>query len=1196
MITNKDLQIANISYTNKDFAQTYPELVEWAIALTNKWDPSHSDESDPGVVFLKLAAFIADKINYNIDKNALENFMLSATQATSMRRLTEMMGYNMRYYRSATTSVSFNYKNGNTAIDEILNNGGTVYLKAFGTEFKTEDNIVYTLLEDITVTKDLPLSTNKLAMQGSLKPLTVLETSNNSATQTGNRLIHLYNLDDNNRVYFPEDMVAENGIFIDRKVYDSLTNDDAWHRVDSLNDQEPGSKVFKFGFDSDKQLPYIEFPDDISDLIGEGLQIDYIVSDGLAGYVANGKLTALSKYEVTDSDGHSIPVQSFDSDTYSIYNADAVGAADPETLTEAYNNYKKIAGTFNTLVSCRDYSNAIYNLIDVGNSHLVSNVQVGDIRTDINKSHPIITRNETGLDLLKTFFDADTNPYQLLVHGTKAVNADINSVLRYNQTFQPTGQSECDLVEAALEYNKSICHQLVPVGSTDIAYIKNKYPLKVNIATTYKVNTDEQLSIISNIRKALYENFNAHEVDFGEELPYDRLVSVMENADSRIKNIILDDPVVHSEIVMGDGKVVSYDPATLNNVGRDLVIGNILAGRLPYYTIDESFNYTFNQEDIETYDKVVALKGEFTWSNPGTLYPLEANQVVQILEDSYVPKNTYVYNCYYYYSAADDVEADMTHALTEDEKLYIYYTDSSDVEQYLLYEEGDIIRPNFELKANKRGNKNIPADKFKVSNPDAEDIPMNALDVKETIEIVIKNEVTLDNKNQACFWYVKPRVQDDGEGNYSLDTLGTLYFDADGNYILEAGEFFIYPSDDMVSLAVVSEGTKLHYISNGRLTRTNTDTQIDINDLQSSISSNDVGTFEKSFAWEYKNFSTDPLTIGETLLTTAVEGESVQIVNRTAVVNSSWSAVGAGEVIKIDGDDVTLSPLSNALVRTLLLINISATNPIEIDPSTETLEVYCFNANDADTLRKITLQTHTQINPSINTYNECFLGVTTLQEEAGQILSVYEYPYSVMTYNLSNTDPAGSTIKDIILKNNLIPNANGEYIISESLLAGAADAVELGFDNTGYKVFTFAVGKNDDRSKITLKSEVHDTVSGETVNITDVKRYDGSGALYVSVPLKANINSCLLGANDQPWLDISTIIDKATAYIGSGDSQVQSFDMFASLNKSRLISSYDPIGPMGFFDKNNLYNRWVLSEIDFDKGQSEFNIVGSSKK
>ena len=67
------------SYTNKDFRSIWPELLELVNDLTDKWDPNNSNEADPGVALLKLKAFVADKLNYNIDKNTLENFPSSVT-------------------------------------------------------------------------------------------------------------------------------------------------------------------------------------------------------------------------------------------------------------------------------------------------------------------------------------------------------------------------------------------------------------------------------------------------------------------------------------------------------------------------------------------------------------------------------------------------------------------------------------------------------------------------------------------------------------------------------------------------------------------------------------------------------------------------------------------------------------------------------------------------------------------------------------------------------------------------------------------------------------------------------------------------------------------------------------------------------------------------------------------------------------
>ena len=105
MITNNDLAAVKLSPTKKDFYQVWNELLDTATKLSERWDPTSTNESDPGIVLLKVLTAVADMLNYNIDKNILEAFMPSAAQEESMRKLCEMMGYNIKYYQSATTKV-----------------------------------------------------------------------------------------------------------------------------------------------------------------------------------------------------------------------------------------------------------------------------------------------------------------------------------------------------------------------------------------------------------------------------------------------------------------------------------------------------------------------------------------------------------------------------------------------------------------------------------------------------------------------------------------------------------------------------------------------------------------------------------------------------------------------------------------------------------------------------------------------------------------------------------------------------------------------------------------------------------------------------------------------------------------------------------------------------------------------------------
>ena len=92
MITEKEIESIQLSATKKDFYQIWNELLETAGKLSERWDPTSTNESDPGIVLLKVLTAIADKLNYNIDKNILEAFMPSAAQEESMRKLCSMLG------------------------------------------------------------------------------------------------------------------------------------------------------------------------------------------------------------------------------------------------------------------------------------------------------------------------------------------------------------------------------------------------------------------------------------------------------------------------------------------------------------------------------------------------------------------------------------------------------------------------------------------------------------------------------------------------------------------------------------------------------------------------------------------------------------------------------------------------------------------------------------------------------------------------------------------------------------------------------------------------------------------------------------------------------------------------------------------------------------------------------------------------
>lgn len=650
MITTKELNEVSLSPTKKDYYQIWNELLELASKISTRWSPDSTNESDPGIVLLKSLVAIADKLNYNIDKNTLEAFMPSATQQESMRKLTEMMGYTMKYYRAANCKVSISYKDDN---DVSLSTLGTIYFPKFINIKNEEEDVNYVTVEDFTLQESEPVRQVN-ALEGELVEC---------ETDTDN-IISMTHLDDNNRYLLPETNVAENGIFICNIVDHSegmSRESNYWKPVDNLNTQLPGSLVFKFGFDSNENLPYIQFPDDISQLIKDGLRIKYIRTNGLMGNVS---ARTLCKMEVPALWGTATDenIKNLTADNFNVINnSAATNGADPETLTEAYNGFKKTIGTFDTLVTCRDYMNKIYQMTasDTDLTPLVSNAIVSDIRDDINRSITLCSFNDYGIcysdrslpkSIEKTVEDINGNPvtikatedmiehFDLILYPFNTIYG-INSKDEYVNSFKINFENK-NKIQYDLKNSKTISHNIVTPGGDDIACIKNYLKLKAKITTVKKVTAAEELELLTKVYSAIYENFNCHKIDFGEEIPYETILEVIENADPRIKDVNLDEPLLYTNIMKVDNTEYSLVSAGTNKVEdwasmyNKLVLRNVLAGRIAAFNYDTDFATNYAETPYTAFscpEKVSKLVSHFDASNIDSAdgYKLQDNEVIQ---------------------------------------------------------------------------------------------------------------------------------------------------------------------------------------------------------------------------------------------------------------------------------------------------------------------------------------------------------------------------------------------------------------------------------------------------------------------------------------------------------------------------------------------------------------------------------------
>ena len=593
-----DNLLTNMSYTNKSFQDVYEEMLDLAEKISYRWNPKESNESDPGVVLLKLCAILADKLNYNIDKNVLECFPVSVTQESNARELFAQLGYFMPWYRGASGEIQISWKGEDT---------GYIYsLPRFSMVSNDDNSIVYTLISDVALSSDGSIA-NCDAIQGVIQDFMV----------NGDTIITTQNLDSKNRLYFGNYNIAENGIFISN----SLFGYDDWRRVDNLNIESYGSPVFKFGVSSENGVCYLEFPEDAYNIFGDGITIKYISTDGQDGNVSSKIITKFfndpSVYYTDDNnDEQSLLLTT--ADVYVTNNNSIRNGSNPEKIEEAYKNYQKTIGTFNTLITLRDYNNAVRSA-KINDINIVSNGFVTDRTNDIQCSYKIVTDVQ---DIRKTVYaveEQDDSPHidafdlKMYLLENIQTSGDIiqssnkisNSANTYNTTFNMVDNTELaesykvDLLKESLAETKCVQHDFQPLLSDKLCMLKNKYPVECKIIPQYKLTSVQANSVKANIIKELYNSFNSRKISFGDSISYDELYKVILNSDERIKSVMLGDITYTTYAVYYDSSENEYKEIEINS------LDNFIAGYLN--PTNNKFYYDYNKNTQEYLNEITIV-------------------------------------------------------------------------------------------------------------------------------------------------------------------------------------------------------------------------------------------------------------------------------------------------------------------------------------------------------------------------------------------------------------------------------------------------------------------------------------------------------------------------------------------------------------------------------------------------------------
>lgn len=1242
-ITERELQISNKSYTNKDFEAVYTELLTYAEKLSKRFSPVNSNESDPFVVLLKLVAFVTDKVNYNVDKNILEAFMVSCTQEKSMRELCDMLGYHMHYYEAATTEVIFKYKFTGAEGDSDIK------IPKFST-VTDGNNIQYVTIQDAYIKNSTGVSESTPVIQGKRKTFTVL----------GSDKILLENIN-NNKLYFPELYVAQNGTFVSDK------SGETWQIVDNLNIQQYGSKVYKFGFDTMINQPYLEFPDWISEIIGSGLSIDYIVTEGVSGNVGVKELTDVVRLNKPADD------KIKDSDIIVVNSSAATNGKNIETIDEAYEGFKKTIGTFETLVTCRDYANYIYKNM----SKQVSNIQVADRRSDINYALNVVEYDDYGPTVKSESAIRGINANELCLYPLKPLTNNTYTGLKYvdnsgKEVFVTGGYddayrplSNITPIKNRLEDSKTISHDYKELKNDDLYFIKDNYELSVVISTAYKVNVLEQLDIKYNIKNALIREFNSRTLDWGEEIPFDKLVEVMMNADNRITNISLMQPDHSLEFVTADGssykKGISYKEGVkdYNFWINYIITKNILEGKVSLYDFDDEFSYAYTEKDGEFIPDIISFtsKCKLDPINAGSPLTLKNNEVVQFIAPRLITGNgiypmNVLYNLYLKDGSAV-IEKSADYKLQEGDYLALLYTEENSKPVVELYTEnkyiiatdslgkvvdnkGNIFSANFDIKSDVNSDPwtmndtNLKAYEatwnYAFSQLDIEAPTLRAYSIGSASDELKHKTFNEENitTTKRCYWVMN---NDKNKINWSPNTVTTTL-----NYILGDNEYFFYSDMAMTELYSYGPGTSL------KITGTTDTTGWTIPNPKSIDEITEDGLSSLLNVFMVKNFTNDIiLNIKINDIITLTSGDTIRVTKADLTINDNeYDTIGSCSIAyTANGVENNLPDRSsfnddyNWKVRAILDINSGPDKAQEL-LGNQSVTFYDKNSTRGKTLSAANkdifkLSNLTQKNggeyvdvayrdldlklvyPALYTYqykdveydkNRGFFNTRDENNYEFKTLSnaveieskPLELSLPIPRFEELGTDNKSVCItlyrNDTIAREaDLIPNV--QISVSEGAIlkssAGVTEVTSIDLLNNSY--VTVEITRNTDSVattadlKITISANAGDT--GKKIN--DVR-------IFISKPQVSSGNNPLLKENVKDFNFKKFVNDNFREDIN------KKFYSTAEIDPSKQIelsSKCKLDSPAAFLDYNNIANKWLLGKIDFDN--SSFEIAANCK-
>ena len=122
--SEKEYQVSNVNYLNKDFSSLKSSLMEYAKTY---FPNTYRDfnETSPGMMLIEMSAYVGDVLSFYVDNQYKEMLLPLAEERRNVINLANMLGYKVKPISPAYVDITISQTVGTAgSVDNITPNPG----------------------------------------------------------------------------------------------------------------------------------------------------------------------------------------------------------------------------------------------------------------------------------------------------------------------------------------------------------------------------------------------------------------------------------------------------------------------------------------------------------------------------------------------------------------------------------------------------------------------------------------------------------------------------------------------------------------------------------------------------------------------------------------------------------------------------------------------------------------------------------------------------------------------------------------------------------------------------------------------------------------------------------------------------------------------------------------------------------------